>query len=101
MLREHSNWQQLVPFCLLTFVPCEQGLKGSFKNDVSSWRAMTSQFPVSKELLTSDPLSARRDFYVKEFFHGQRVALLVAHHRAVIQPVEVRQRLQKIVQSAI
>ena len=41
----------------------------------------------------ADVLGADRDLDAQEFFDGQAVGVLVAHHRDVVQPVHVGQRL--------
>uniref|UniRef100_A0A182TXL0 Uncharacterized protein n=1 Tax=Anopheles melas TaxID=34690 RepID=A0A182TXL0_9DIPT len=41
----------------------------------------------------TDVLRPRRDLNAEQLFHRERVALLVAHHRDVVEPVEVRQGL--------
>ena len=41
----------------------------------------------------SDPLSTIRDLNVQQLLDGQRKALLVGHHRNVVQTIEVRQGL--------
>ena len=45
---------------------------------------------------TSNKLCSNRDVNVQQFLHGKRVALLVAHHGHVVQPVEVREGLNVV-----
>ena len=44
--------------------------------------------------LTADPLGALWDIDAEQLLDGQRVGLLVTHHRHVVEPVEVGQRLR-------
>lgn len=44
--------------------------------------------------LTSDPLGSFRDLDVEEFFDCEGVRLFVAHHRTVVETIEVGQRLE-------
>ena len=41
-----------------------------------------------------DKLGTRWGLDVEQFFHGQRVALLVHHHRYIIQPIKVGKGLK-------
>ena len=40
-------------------------------------------------------LGTQRHVDVAQLLHRQRVALLIHHHRAVVKPIEIRQRLTK------
>lgn len=43
--------------------------------------------------LTSDIFRSYRNINIQQFFDSETVALLVTHHRYVIQSIEIRQRL--------
>ena len=45
---------------------------------------------------TPDVLGPEGNVDVEQLFHSERVGLLVAHHRDVVQPVKVRESLPKI-----